>query len=70
MCLFEKHFPHQGLFKKVRVRVLIFFKNGQKRAKNAKKGKTFENLVKIEQNFKIFCKRACDCVQLLHAINC
>ena len=43
---------------------------GKKRAQNAKKGKTFENLAKIEQDFKIFWKRACGCVRLLHAINC
>ena len=60
MCLFEKYFPHQGLFKKARVSCK-FSENGQKRAKNAKKGKTFENLAKIEQNLKIF---------LLHEITC
>ena len=43
---------------------------GKKRAKNAKKGKIFENVAKIEQNLKIFWKSTCDCMQLLHAINC
>ena len=35
-----------------------------------KKGKIFENFGKNEQNLEIFCKRAGDCVQLSHAINC
>ena len=69
MCLFEKHFAHQGLFRKARVSCK-FSENGQKRAENAKKSKIFENLAKIEQNLKIFWKSACDCMQLLHAINC
>ena len=69
MCLFGKHFPHQGLFKKASVS-RNFSENGQKRAKNAKKGKMFKNLAKIEQNLKIFWKNTCDCMQLLQAINC
>ena len=35
-----------------------------------KKGKIFEYLGKNVQNLKIFGKRAGDCMQLLHAINC
>ena len=33
-------------------------------------GKIFESLDKNLQNLKIFLKRAGDCMQLLHAINC
>ena len=44
---------------------MIFPKKGKKRAKyvkkGQKKGKTFENLGKSVQNFKIFWKRAGDC---------
>ena len=35
-----------------------------------KKGKIFESLGKNVQSLKIFLKRADDCMQLLHAINC
>ena len=38
--------------------------------KKSKKGKIFEYLGKNVQNLKIFLKRASDCMQLLHAINC
>ena len=38
--------------------------------KKTKKDKIFEDLGKNVQNLKIFWKRAGDCVQLLHAINC
>ena len=68
MCLFEKDCPHQGLFRKARVCVQVFRK-WAKKGKDAQKGKTFENLAKIEQNFKIFWKRACDCVRVIIARN-
>ena len=68
MWLFEKDCPHQGLFKKARVCVQVFRK-WAKKGKDAQKGKTFENLAKIEQNFKIFWKRACDCVRVIIACN-
>ena len=52
----------------------IFLKKwggGQKNVKRAKKGKIFENILgKNVQNLKIFLKRARDCVQLSHVINC
>ena len=38
--------------------------------KKAKKGKIFEYLGKNAQNLKIFLKKASDCKQLSHAINC
>ena len=46
----------------------VIFQN--KGNKMLKKGKIFENLGKHVQNLKIFWKKAGDCVQLLHAINC
>ena len=47
----------------------IFQKKGKKTWKNGG-GKIFENLSKNVQNLKIFWKRAGDCMQLSHEINC
>ena len=64
----------QGLFQKVRVCVRFFQKKGKKGqticSKRAKKYKIFESLGKHVQNLKMFLKRAGDCMQLSHAINC
>ena len=42
----------------------------QKESRGVNKGNIFENLGKNVQNLKIFSKKARDCMQLMHAINC
>ena len=63
-------YTNHGLFKKVRVCVRFIKKLAKKGQKNVKK---VQNIWKIEQQFtkfEIILKRAGDCGQLLHAINC